>query len=71
MSPSDAKSDARLQQAGLSVVKQRQDQHLKPAAFFKVVDVSPVLLGDLHDNCQLPFGVEVHRPDRVPVACLT
>ena len=41
------------------------------SAFFKVVVVSPVLLGDLHDNCQLPFGVEIHRPDRVPVACLT
>lgn len=52
----------------------KHDNRLPPlnvAAFFKVVVVSPVLLGDLHDNCQLPFGVEIHRPDGVPVACLT
>ena len=40
-------------------------------AFFKVVVASTVVLSDLYDHFQLPLGVQVHRPDRVPVTCLT
>ena len=41
------------------------------AAFFKVVVASPVVLRDFYDHCQLPFRVQIYRPDWVPVACLT
>ena len=57
--------------------KAQAKEMLKPkrgnrqSAFFKVVVASTVALRDFYYHGQFPFRVQIHRPDRVPVACLS
>ena len=55
----------------IRATQEAQNATLSLAAFFKVVVASPVVLRDFYDHCQLPFRVQIYRPDWVPVACLT
>jgi hypothetical protein len=59
-----------MTRAGLRCVQLIKTTYIK-SAFFKVVVASTVVLSDFYDHRQLPFGVQIHRPDRVPVTCLT
>lgn len=65
----DASSN-RAERALINQVLAQLDPKLDATAFFKVVVASTVVLRDFYHHGQLPFRVQIHRPDRVPVTCL-